>query len=160
MNGRWDVVLPEVTCLKMPKDKLQDLYVDVFMDLVELCELDAARTLMYKSDMMSRLRLENPKRVSRLERFICGLSSTSTEALNFPGGSRGQRRLKVARDMSSEIDCSSPSRMLVMLGRSFTLSHQVGFPSKTSSLKSLQKASSFWTMAYQSTHAGSRHCKS
>ena len=61
MNGRWDVVLPEVTCLKMPKDKLQDLYVDVFMDLVELCELDAARTLMYKSDMMSRLRLENPK---------------------------------------------------------------------------------------------------
>ena len=127
MNGRWDVVLPEVTCLKMPKDKLQDLYVDVFMDLVELCELDAARTLMYKSDMMSRLRLENPKRVSRLERFICGLSSTSTEALNFPGGSRGQRRLKVARDMSSEIDCSSPSRMLVMLGRSFTCHIKLDF---------------------------------
>jgi len=137
MSGRWDVVLPEVTGLKMPKDKLQDLYVDVIMDLVELCELDAARTLMYRSDTMSRLRLENPKRVSRLERFICGLSSTSTEALKIPGGSRGQRRLKVAQDLSSEIDFSSPSRMLVMLGRSFTLSHQVGFPTTTSSLKSL-----------------------
>ena len=79
---------------------------------------------MYKSDTMSRLRLENPKRVSRLERSACGLSSTSTEALKFPGGSRGQRRLKVAQDLSSEIDCSSPSRMLVMLGQSFTLSHQ------------------------------------
>ena len=59
MNGRWDVVLPEIARLKIPEHKLQDLYADVITDLIELHELDTAKTLLYKSDTMSRLRLEN-----------------------------------------------------------------------------------------------------
>jgi|TARA_B110000003_G_scaffold267309_1_gene295380 WD40 repeat-containing protein SMU1 len=141
MNGRWDVVLPEIARLKIPEHKLQDLYADVITDLIELHELDTAKTLLYKSDTMSRLRLENHQRVSSLERLICGHTITGIhgEALPIPEDDRGKRRASIARGMSSEMENCSPSQMLAMLGHSITLHQSPGFPSMTVSTKSSPK---------------------
>lgn len=44
--GRWDQVLPQLSKLKLPKGKLEDLYEHVVLELLELRESDTARAML------------------------------------------------------------------------------------------------------------------
>ena len=42
-NGRWDVVLAQVSSLQLPKEKLIALYEQVVLEMLELREIELAR---------------------------------------------------------------------------------------------------------------------
>ena len=67
-NGRWDLVLPQVATMRLPKRKLEDLYEQVAVETMESNEVDAARALLRESVTMTTMRAEQPERHARLER--------------------------------------------------------------------------------------------
>lgn len=61
-NGRWDTVLSQVSTLKVPPDKLFDLYEQVYVEMLERREMDTAQALLLKSVPMTLMRDEQPSR--------------------------------------------------------------------------------------------------
>ena len=63
-NGRWDLVLPQVATMRLPKRKLEDLYEQVAVETMESNEVDAARALLRESVTMTTMRAEQPELVA------------------------------------------------------------------------------------------------
>ena len=99
-SGRWDQVLPTVAQLKLPRNKLEELYEQVVLsygiadgcttslgnnegahaiivarqvvlEMVELREIDTARAMLRQTQVFTRMRQDDPDRLLRLER-LCG----------------------------------------------------------------------------------------
>ncbi|KAJ1555705.1 hypothetical protein HK405_014326, partial [Cladochytrium tenue] len=66
----WDAVLRVVTPLRLPPRKLQDLYEHVAIELIEMRELAAARSLVRQADPLLALRDRAPDRYTHLERLM------------------------------------------------------------------------------------------
>ena len=77
LNGRWDVVLPTVAHLRLPKRKLEDLYEQVVLELIEARECDSARTMLRQTVTMVTLKQEQPERHGRLERCYLTLVTST-----------------------------------------------------------------------------------
>ena len=69
-HGRWDAVLPQVAQLTLPKRKLEDLYEQVVLEMIELREFDTARVLLRQTVAMVQMRQDQPERHARLERLL------------------------------------------------------------------------------------------
>jgi WD40 repeat-containing protein SMU1 len=128
-NGRWDLVLPQVADMRLPKRKLEDLYEQVAVETMECHELDAARSLLRETATMTAMRAEQPERHARLERL---LERASVNQLNethaYPEGtSREKRRAALARALASEVFESPPSRLLALLGQAFKWQSSRGY---------------------------------
>lgn len=79
-NGQWDVVLQVVSHLKLPLEKLVDLYEQVIFELIEARELDTARTMLRQTKAMNQLKLEQPDRYLRVERLLTKARAIPEEA--------------------------------------------------------------------------------
>lgn len=60
--GRWDSVLRQVQSLELPSRHLMDLFEHVIIEMLELRELEVARTIMRRSEPMQVMKEEQPDR--------------------------------------------------------------------------------------------------
>ncbi|KAK9867823.1 hypothetical protein WJX84_007173 [Apatococcus fuscideae] len=92
-NGRWDQVLPTVGQLKLPRSKLEDLYEQIVLEMVE----------------------EQPDRFLRLEQ-LCGRTYFDIREV-YGNLTKEKRRAQLAHALSQEVTVVPPSRMMALIGQ-------------------------------------------
>ncbi|GBF96087.1 hypothetical protein Rsub_08963 [Raphidocelis subcapitata] len=101
-NGRWEALLPAVAGLKLPRRKLEDLYEQVVLEMIELREVDTARAMLRQTQVLSRMKVDDPERWARME----GLCAN-----------KDKRRGALAHALSQEVVMVPPSRLLALVGQ-------------------------------------------
>lgn len=114
-NGRWDQVLPQVANLKLPRKKLEDLYEQVVVELIELRETDTARAMLRQTQVFSHMQQDDPERYVRLER-LCNRAYFDVSEL-YGAVPREKRRALLAQALSAEVATVPPSRLMTLVGQ-------------------------------------------
>lgn len=122
--GRWDVVLPQVVSLKLPRKKLEDLYEQIVLELFELRETDTARSLLRQTQVFNTMQRSDPERYLALERLSHRTFLDAREL--YKGSTKDKRRSALARSLGEEIAAVPPSRLLVLLGQALKYQQEKG----------------------------------
>ncbi|KAI8068307.1 WD40-repeat-containing domain protein, partial [Gongronella butleri] len=117
-QGQWDTVLDQVIRLDLPPKSLMDLFEHVILELAEIGELTAARSLLRQTQPMYILKQQHPERYLHLEHI---LSRTVLDPHDlYPGrSSKEKRRNAIANDICSEVTLAAPNRLMTLLDQSF-----------------------------------------
>ncbi|KAJ3107204.1 Serine/threonine-protein kinase smu1 [Phlyctochytrium planicorne] len=122
-DGKWDHVLRAISHVTIPTKKLVDLYEHIVIELVEMKEIGAARSLLRQTDTMQHLRDTNPERYLKLEEV---LSRPHFDAKLVYNGSREKRRSEIASALASDVMIANPSRLLALLSQSLKYQQSQG----------------------------------
>jgi WD40 repeat-containing protein SMU1 len=124
LSGRWDVVLPKLAELRLPKNVLEDTYEHVTLEMCELGEQDTARAILRQSHVMGVMKVEQTKRYSRLEHYVSARNFTAEDA--YGGVSKEKRRGKIAEALAREVVVVPPSRLLALIGQALKWQKSTG----------------------------------
>ena len=143
-NGRWSEVIPALSHLRLPLNKLMNLYEQIVLEMLEVREVDVARTMMKETAVMVKMKQSVPERFKQLESLVSQVggdgvhikaSFTSNEEemakLLYAGGGRKEsRRKEIAMELMREIPAVEPSRLLALMTKAlkYANEHEEIFP--------------------------------
>lgn len=114
-QGCWDKVLLQVSNLKIPLKKLEALHEHVFLEMVELREVEAARALLHQSQVLNQVKNSDPEKYMELEK-CCNRTIIDVKQL-YNGLSRQKKRNEIAKSLEAEVQAVPPSRLMVLIGQ-------------------------------------------
>ncbi|KAF1743387.1 hypothetical protein MXB_6, partial [Myxobolus squamalis] len=119
-EGHWDIVLQTLKNLKLSNKSLMELYEQMIIELIEMREIAAARSLLRQTDPMDLLKQILPLRYLKLENLLSKTYFESNEVcLEKNEGTKSHLVFySFYKALIKEVYCVSPSRLLTLLGQS------------------------------------------
>mmetsp|Transcript_5015 Transcript_5015/g.8741 ORF Transcript_5015/g.8741 Transcript_5015/m.8741 type:complete len:514 (-) Transcript_5015:429-1970(-) len=114
-QGKWDVLLPQIAQLKLPRAKLEDLYHQVVLEMVELRETDTARAMLRQTQVFQHMKKDDPERYMKLE-HLCSRTFFDPRDV-YQNSSKEKRRATIALALSQEVSMVPPSRLMALVGQ-------------------------------------------
>ena len=123
-EGKWDKVLLQISGLKLPRKKVEALHEQIVLELIELREIETARSLLHQSEALEQLRIDDEDRYLFLER-ACNRTIVDPKQL-YGGSSRQKRRKAIMKLFQNEVKTVPPSRLMVLIGQAIKWQRQEG----------------------------------
>ncbi|ORZ38801.1 WD40-repeat-containing domain protein [Catenaria anguillulae PL171] len=128
LDGHWDAVLQAVQSVDLPLAKRQSLLEHVFLELIELRQLAAAKILLHQTDTLLSLRDMDPDRYAHLENLLHLVDFHAN--LVYGDVSKQARREHLAQSLLASLGPPiPPSRLLTLIsqGLKFQAQHDPSF---------------------------------
>ena len=109
----WSFVLEVVKDLKLPFEKLVNLFEQMIFELSELKEYETARAFLRQAPVLIALRRSDPDRVLKLEHMLQRSVFDPKEV--YANSTKELRRSIIAEEIRAEISSVPPSRLLSLI---------------------------------------------